>query len=398
MSVGATLKGAREKLGLSAEQISERTKVQLPKIEALESGSFAGLPRGLYPDGIVRAYANEVGLPAMPLIDRVRQEQAEEHPEAVSADVPADLSGFHSEKELKDLIVSKQGRPVSDAAPVTRSIDFVIDPPSVPLFTHSSVPPDYPALRRAKSSQPGLLHSFGRAVVMLALLAAIGWAAYSFQIYRLSHGDRTAAAPLPPTEVRVSDAAANETAAPVPEDNRVGSSGAQSSSRPADAGSPPPIGPNPNARETSATQSETSSPGSSTSPTDNVVSTRPARDVSGSWTLSTQLESSSYARFAGLHLGYEINLQQSGNRILGSGRKVTENGTGVGSRAQTPIRVAGTIDGDRLTLIFTEEGTRRTTDGKFVLLLDEDGTLRGRFSSTAAQSSGTVEARRVTSR
>ena len=120
--------------------------------------------------------------------------------------------------------------------------------------------------------------------------------------------------------------------------------------------------------------------------------------MSGSWTLSTQLESSSHARFAGLHLGYEINLEQSGNRVLGSGRKVTENGDGLGSRAQTPIRVAGTIDGDRLTLVFTEEGTRRTTEGKFVLLLDEDGTLRGRFSSTAAQSSGTVEARRVASR
>ena len=64
-------------------------------------------------------------------------------------------------------------------------------------------------------------------------------------------------------------------------------------------------------------------------------------------------------------------------------------------RAQTPISVAGTIDGDRLTLTFTERGTRRPTQGKFVLLLDESGAMRGRFSSNAARSSGTVEARRI---
>jgi len=85
----------------------------------------------------------------------------------------------------------------------------------------------------------------------------------------------------------------------------------------------------------------------------------------------------------------------AGDRVTGAGRKVTQNGDGIGLRAQTPILVAGTIDGDRLTLTFKERGARRPTEGKFVLLLDESGTLRGRFSSTAAQSSGTVEGRRL---
>jgi hypothetical protein len=97
-----------------------------------------------------------------------------------------------------------------------------------------------------------------------------------------------------------------------------------------------------------------------------------------------------------LQLGYDVQLQQTGNRVTGAGRKITENGDGIGSRAQTPISVAGTIDGDRLTLTFTERGRRRPTQGKFVLLLDESGTMRGRFSSDAAKSSGTVEAHRVT--
>ena len=190
MPVGSDLRNAREKLGLSAEQISDRTKIQLPKIEALERGAFNGLPGGIYLDGIVRAYANEVGLPAEPLIDHVRQERAE----AVADSAPADLSGFHSEKEL---ILSSQGRPTGDPAP-TRSIDFVIDHPLVPPLPHAAVARDYPSRRRTKSNEPGAVRSFGRAFLMLALLAAIGWGAYSFQIYRLANRDRTAALPAPP--------------------------------------------------------------------------------------------------------------------------------------------------------------------------------------------------------
>ena len=117
--------------------------------------------------------------------------------------------------------------------------------------------------------------------------------------------------------------------------------------------------------------------------------------MSGSWKLATQVESSSYSAYAGLKLGYEVKLEQDGDRVTGIGRKVTENGAGIGPRAQTPLTVNGTIAGDRLTLTFVEQGTRRETQGKFVLLVDDAGTLRGRFSSDAAQSSGRVEAHRV---
>ena len=403
MSVGNTLRKAREKLGLSAEQISERTKVQLPKIEALENGVFSGLPGGLYLDGIVRAYANEVKLPAEPLIKSVREERAQAIP---AASGPSDLSGFRSET---DAIVASQGRPLGDSALQTRNIDFVIDPPSAPLSMPLMSPPgvtDYRDRRRVNSRSRGAARSFGRGLLMLAVLAAIGWGAYALQTYRLSDRVRTAAARPPvvaETEVNAPDAA--EPAVNQPPEDRAVTSGAESPPAEVQTNVPPiiPRTERPPNRTETPPQTTSREDASKTAPdtqdaADNVVSTRPARDVSGSWTLQTQLESTSYARYAALHLGYEINLTQSGNRVLGSGRKVTENGNGISGRAQTPIRVAGTIDGDRLTLVFTEEGARRTTDGKFVLLLDEDGTLRGRFSSGAAQSSGTVEARRVTSR
>jgi len=118
-------------------------------------------------------------------------------------------------------------------------------------------------------------------------------------------------------------------------------------------------------------------------------------NVAGSWALETHVQSSSYSRYEGLHLGYRIQLEQDGARVKGAGRKISQGGGAIGSRGQTPIFVTGTIDGDRLSLTFDERGTRRATKGKFVLLLDESDTLRGRFSSTAARSSGTVEAHRL---
>ena len=81
--------------------------------------------------------------------------------------------------------------------------------------------------------------------------------------------------------------------------------------------------------------------------------------------------------------------------MTGSGKKITENGNGIGRRGQTPLSLSGTIAGDRLTLNFVERGARRATRGRFVLILDEAGRLRGRFSSNAAQSSGLVEADRA---
>ena len=112
--------------------------------------------------------------------------------------------------------------------------------------------------------------------------------------------------------------------------------------------------------------------------------------------MATRVESSSVAGFTGMDLGFELRLEQSGNQIFGDGRKTAENGRSIPAQSQTPISVRGIIDGDRLTLSFSERGHRRTTDGKFLLYVNEDGTMRGRFSSTAARSSGTVEAKRPT--
>ena len=75
MTAGNELRQARERAGLSADKISERTKVQLHRIEALERDDYAQLPQGIYLDGMVRAYAHEVGIDADPMVERVRMER-----------------------------------------------------------------------------------------------------------------------------------------------------------------------------------------------------------------------------------------------------------------------------------------------------------------------------------
>ena len=110
--------------------------------------------------------------------------------------------------------------------------------------------------------------------------------------------------------------------------------------------------------------------------------------------MDTRVESSSYRDYQGLQLGYRLELHQDGSRVSGTGVKVLENGRKLGSASQTPILIQGTVDGERLTLTFSERGFRRTSGGKMILDVHDDGVLRGRFSSNAAQSAGIVQARR----
>jgi transcriptional regulator with XRE-family HTH domain len=303
--VGTQLRQARERAGLSAEQIAERTKVQLYRIEALEHDNFECLPDGIYLDGIVRAYAHQVAIDPDPLIEQVRRDRAQV---ASAWQVgPGDLNAFPLERQI---------RQITSEVPAAAA---------VPARGH---------------------HRF--TLPLLLLIAAAGWSAYFLQsthrIERVTRPGAVAFAPEPATPKVIV----------------------------------------PDTSSTNVPPHETTSV-----PASDII------NVAGSWTLATYVESSSYARFEGLHLGYEIQLEQDGDHVTGTGRKVTQNGDGIGARAQTPISVDGSINGDRLTLAFGERGMRRPTEGKFVLLVDEGGTLRGRFSSTAARSSGTVEAHRL---
>jgi cytoskeletal protein RodZ len=64
MDVGAMLREARERRGLSLDQLSHTTKISVTMLGAIENNRIDTLPGGLFTRGFVKAYAHEVGLDA----------------------------------------------------------------------------------------------------------------------------------------------------------------------------------------------------------------------------------------------------------------------------------------------------------------------------------------------
>ena len=81
-TVGARLREAREKRGVSLRQIAVSTRISVMSLEALERSDLSRLPGGIFTRAFIRAYAQEVGLDP----DRTIQDFiAELPPEAATA-------------------------------------------------------------------------------------------------------------------------------------------------------------------------------------------------------------------------------------------------------------------------------------------------------------------------
>jgi cytoskeleton protein RodZ len=99
MRVGADLKAARKKAGLTVEVISKRTKINVSKLVALEKNDFKKLPTGLYLFSAVRAYAREVHIDPEPIVERLREDFAEK--DALDALHALDATGALDAKNAK---------------------------------------------------------------------------------------------------------------------------------------------------------------------------------------------------------------------------------------------------------------------------------------------------------
>jgi cytoskeleton protein RodZ len=74
MDVGAALRAARERRGLSLDQLSHTTKISVRILGAIESNRIDKLPGGIFTRGFLRAYAREVGLDPEDTIQRYLSE------------------------------------------------------------------------------------------------------------------------------------------------------------------------------------------------------------------------------------------------------------------------------------------------------------------------------------
>ena len=366
--------------------------MQVAKIEALEQNAFDRLPGGIYLDGIVRAYAHQVGITDPDgLLAQARAASAVASGASPHTDGPAELASSGDDAFEEFLSEAPDAAGGGDAFD-----EFATEATALPHPVSAPVP-DPEVARRSR---------FRDAVLPVGLIALfIGGAGLgAFLMHRAGRETADTAAARPAQtdnasqparrDVGTTGSAAPDAAAPRNE--------TATSPRPAESAAPvtiappatPPVAATPVPVARSIAAAATTRPPEPEPRAVDATSPTPVADLSGEWTLNTQVESSSLSAYEGLQLGYRLQLEQRGPTVRGSGRKVLENGKAIGDRGQTPITVEGTVDGDRLRLTFTERGARRPSSGTLVLHREGPDGWRGRFSSDAARSAGRADARR----
>lgn len=118
-------------------------------------------------------------------------------------------------------------------------------------------------------------------------------------------------------------------------------------------------------------------------------------DLTGEWNVVNTVDTTAYRSFQNLRIGFALSINQTGTTFTAKGRKVSENGRSLPAASRTPIELQGVINGDRIEATFSEQGSTRKTNGRFVWKIDRAaGGLTGTFASTAARTSGKSTATR----
>ncbi len=84
LSVGATLRAAREEQGLKIEDVADRVKFSVRQVEALEADDILHLPQGTFLRGFIRSYARVLHLDETALLEAM-QGKTESHLEVTDS-------------------------------------------------------------------------------------------------------------------------------------------------------------------------------------------------------------------------------------------------------------------------------------------------------------------------
>ena len=81
MEIGTQLRRAREALGLTLEDVQQKTKIHAEYLQALENDQFDSLPSPFYVRAFLRTYARCLGMDPQAALDRYeRLNQGGAHP------------------------------------------------------------------------------------------------------------------------------------------------------------------------------------------------------------------------------------------------------------------------------------------------------------------------------
>lgn len=84
-NLGNELKAARESKGLTLKQISEKTRISLSFLKALEDEDYSVIPGEVFVTGFLRSYAKELGLPESEFIRKYKEQRQPQQPEGSQA-------------------------------------------------------------------------------------------------------------------------------------------------------------------------------------------------------------------------------------------------------------------------------------------------------------------------
>jgi cytoskeletal protein RodZ len=72
MDIGAYLREARERQGITLRQLADVTKLSTAALQHIERNEFDRLPGGIFKKAYVRAFATEVGVEPAAVLDALR--------------------------------------------------------------------------------------------------------------------------------------------------------------------------------------------------------------------------------------------------------------------------------------------------------------------------------------
>jgi transcriptional regulator with XRE-family HTH domain len=76
------LASARQRIGISLEQIAQATRIAPHYLRAIEAEDFAKVPTGVYATSYIRQYARAIGYSEAALLDHYRARRQQEPPPA----------------------------------------------------------------------------------------------------------------------------------------------------------------------------------------------------------------------------------------------------------------------------------------------------------------------------
>jgi cytoskeleton protein RodZ len=177
-TLGASLREARERKGISLRQIATATKISVAALQSLERDDFAKLPGGIFSRAFVRSYAIEVGLDPDETVQRFLEEYEGEPrplvggrsavvatPRPASTPKPAVVADLtpESDFESRQRMASVVFKLVAVSVPIAAAIlYFGARDATAPRSSVTAAPP--PAAQETPQLHPALSHPAGTGV------------------------------------------------------------------------------------------------------------------------------------------------------------------------------------------------------------------------------------------